>query len=263
MKKYMKSFIFIVCLFCILPLLTINTKAAAPKKIILSRKQIVLYKGETKQVSVKSVKPKKASKQILWKSKNRKIATVTAKGVVKAKKVGATKITAISKKDSKIKAVIKVIVKSRPQKLEKECSYSAAFYNPILSWARVYKKGEDNPMLIYDKEDYKEMFNNLEAKGVSSNQIALLKELQATDFTKQSLVMALTCTGRGEKIEVQSIKTQRDSKGKLCGVIDIKHTKTIGDDVSVTAEGILKFMVIKMDKNDATMVDYFKIHHSR
>ena len=46
---------------------------------------------------------KKANKKVTYKSKNKKIATVNKKGVVKAKKTGSTKITITSAKSKKKK----------------------------------------------------------------------------------------------------------------------------------------------------------------
>ena len=59
---------------------------------------------------------KKANKKVTYKSANKKIATVTSKGVVKAKAVGKTKITVVSKKNKKKKATIKVVVKKNAVK---------------------------------------------------------------------------------------------------------------------------------------------------
>lgn len=45
-----------------------------------------------------------------WKSSNKKVATVTAKGKVTAMKKGIAKITATSKTNKKVKAVCKITV---------------------------------------------------------------------------------------------------------------------------------------------------------
>ena len=58
-----------------------------------------------------TVKPDKAkNKKVTYSSKNKKIATVTAKGVVKGVKAGKTTITVTSKKNKKKKKTIKVVV---------------------------------------------------------------------------------------------------------------------------------------------------------
>ena len=60
--------------------------------------------GQKYRLKVKKVKPNKATKKVKWKSSNKRIATVSNSGVVKAKRAGTVKITAISKKNKKAKA---------------------------------------------------------------------------------------------------------------------------------------------------------------
>lgn len=63
-------------------------------------------------ISVKSVKPANASKAVTYKSSNKKIATVSSKGVVTGKKAGKVNITVTSKKNKKVKKVVKITVKN-------------------------------------------------------------------------------------------------------------------------------------------------------
>ncbi len=75
-------------------------------------KNAYIAKGKKIKLSVKvSVKPNKsANKKVIFRSTKKKIATVNSKGVVKAKKVGTTKIIITSKKNKRKKATIKVRV---------------------------------------------------------------------------------------------------------------------------------------------------------
>ena len=57
--------------------------ASAKAKPSLSQKKITLKVGKTKKLKVKNLK-KKA--KVTWKSSKKKVATVSKKGVVKAKK---------------------------------------------------------------------------------------------------------------------------------------------------------------------------------
>ena len=85
--------------------------AKAPKKITLTTTaKTVDIKGKV-TVSVKSVKPSDASKSVKFKSSNKKIATVSSKGVVTGKKAGKVTITVTSKKNKKVKKSIKLTVK--------------------------------------------------------------------------------------------------------------------------------------------------------
>ena len=67
----------------------------------------VIKKGKKFTVKYK-VTPSGANKGVKWKSSNKKIATVSKKGVIKAKKKGTAKITV---KCGKAKKTIKVTVK--------------------------------------------------------------------------------------------------------------------------------------------------------
>lgn len=84
-----------------------NTKVAI-KKIKLNKKKITLKKGKKYQLKV-TKSPAKASGKLTWKSSKKKVATVTTKGKVKAKKKGKTTITVKSSNGKK--ATCKVTVK--------------------------------------------------------------------------------------------------------------------------------------------------------
>lgn len=80
------------------------------------KKTVVIAKGKSvKLKSTVTVKPaKKANKKVSYSVANKKIATVTSKGVVKGKKVGSTTITVTSSKNKGKKAKIKVKVFAKP-----------------------------------------------------------------------------------------------------------------------------------------------------
>ena len=79
------------------------------------KKTVIVAKGKSvKLTTTVTVKPnKKANKKVSYSVKNKKIATVSKKGVVKGKKAGTTKITVTSVKNKKKKAVITVKVMKR------------------------------------------------------------------------------------------------------------------------------------------------------
>ena len=87
--------------------------ASKPKKITMNKKKITLEVGKTFKLKVKTVKPKKASKAVTYKSNKKSVATVSKKGVVKGKKTGTAKITVTSKKNKKVKAKVTVKVKKK------------------------------------------------------------------------------------------------------------------------------------------------------
>ncbi len=84
------------------------TVKAAPKKITLNAKKKTLKKGKTFQLKVKLPK-NTASNKITYKTSNKKIATVSSKGKIKAVKKGKATITVTT--FNKKKATIKITVK--------------------------------------------------------------------------------------------------------------------------------------------------------
>ncbi|MCR5692330.1 MAG: family 43 glycosylhydrolase, partial [Eubacterium sp.] len=80
-------------------------EAAAAKKVKLNKKKLTLRVGKKYKLKLKNNK-----KKVKWSSSKKKVATVTKKGLVKAKKKGTCKITA---KVGKKKYVCKVTVKKK------------------------------------------------------------------------------------------------------------------------------------------------------
>lgn len=103
-----------------------NPETASAKKVKVKKVTVKASSGSTAYVAkgktvkltatVKVTPNKKANKKVTFKSANKKIATVNAKGQVKGIKPGSTKITVTSKKNSKKKASIKVIVQKTAAK---------------------------------------------------------------------------------------------------------------------------------------------------
>jgi endo-1,4-beta-xylanase len=78
---------------------------AKKTKVKLNKKKVTLYVGKSVRLKVKGTK-----KKAKWKSSSKKVATVSSKGTVKAKKKGKAKITA---KVGKKKLVCRVTVKNK------------------------------------------------------------------------------------------------------------------------------------------------------
>lgn len=99
-----------------------NPETASAKKVTVKKVTVSSASGSTAYVAkgktvkltanVKVTPNSKANKKVTFKSANKKIATVNAKGQVKGVKAGSTKITVTSKKNSKKKATIKVVVQN-------------------------------------------------------------------------------------------------------------------------------------------------------
>lgn len=85
----------------------VQKKAIAVKKLKVNKKSVTLKKKKSFTIKTE-LQPVTASAKIKFTSSNKKVATVNAKGVVKAKKAGTAKITV---KAGKKKAVVTVKVK--------------------------------------------------------------------------------------------------------------------------------------------------------
>lgn len=87
----------------------LNVKAKKKAAITLSKKSATIGVGGTTKITVKKVK-NISSKDVKFSTNNKKVATVTTKGVVKGKSVGTAKIIVTSVLNKKVKAAFKVTV---------------------------------------------------------------------------------------------------------------------------------------------------------
>jgi len=85
----------------------VQKKAVTTKKIKVNKKNVTLKKNKSYTIKA-TLNPITSSDKVKFTSSNKKVATVNAKGVVKAKKAGKAKITV---KSGKKKAVVTVKVK--------------------------------------------------------------------------------------------------------------------------------------------------------
>lgn len=92
------------------PATEVSAAAKAPDKITLSATKQTVQVGKKFTLKVKSVTPKTASKKVKFTTSNKKVATVTSKGVVKGIKAGSAKITVTSTEKKSVKATCKVTV---------------------------------------------------------------------------------------------------------------------------------------------------------
>jgi len=87
MKK--RTFIATIALLLVLALVAPSTSVLAAKKVALNKKKATIQVGQNLTLKLKNNK-----KKVTWKTSKKAVATVSKKGVVKAKKVGKATITA-------------------------------------------------------------------------------------------------------------------------------------------------------------------------
>lgn len=167
-----------------------SKKAPKPKKIYLqTTSRNVDIKGKVK-VSVKSVRPKKASKAVRWKSSNPRIAKVSQKGVVTGRKAGKVKITATSKKNKKVKKSITIRVKKMNPKVT--IAKTATMYTGTSKTikANVGPKGVYNKGVRYKSSNTKVATVN--SKGVVTAKAKGTAKITA--YSKEKSKYKATCT---------------------------------------------------------------------
>lgn len=86
------------------------TVPVAPTKVVLNKKKATMKVGKKLQLKA-SLTPTKAKTAFTWTSSNKKVATVSSKGVVKALKPGKTKITVKTANGKKATIIITVTKK--------------------------------------------------------------------------------------------------------------------------------------------------------
>ena len=84
----------------------------AKKAVKLNKSKLTLQTGKTSKLKLKNTK-----KKVKWSSKNKKVATVSSKGVVKAVSVGKTTITAKSGK-KKYSCKVTVVMSDADKKIK-------------------------------------------------------------------------------------------------------------------------------------------------
>lgn len=134
LKKVITTSALALAMACMIGQVT-NVQAATPKSptsiSVTNAKsnKLTVYVGKTTTLKT-TLKPSNLNKKykaLTFKTSNKKIATVTSKGVVKGVKVGSAKITITSKANKKVKKVIAVTVK-KPSVTIKAKTSSASLY---------------------------------------------------------------------------------------------------------------------------------------
>lgn len=93
--------------------ITVKKITKKVKKVTVKKSNVTVYVGKTSKISA-SVTPKKVTlKKLTYKTSNKKVATVSASGVIKGVKAGKAKITVAAVDGSKKKATVTVTVKKK------------------------------------------------------------------------------------------------------------------------------------------------------
>ena len=259
--------LFLICMMSVFP--AAAKSKPAPKKLILSRNEIVLYAGESKGLIVEKTKPADASSKVTWTSKNKKIADVSKRGKITAKKPGKTIITAASKKNPSIKATVRVTVKKSPAKVEKEYTVNCDNWLGGNGYATAYEyayplsRGND-VLVIRSEEGFREIkkaWNNRTKSNGSGTPFRKTKlaKYENMDFSQYSLIILSHEFGYIHILPEASISTKFDESGKLQGIIKIDFKNTVPDGAIVPEVVDTYTIALQLKKKDEAMIDSYSI----
>ena len=115
-----------------------GTKAEAAK-MKLNKSKTTIYVGKSEKLQVKNTK-----KKVKWSSSNKKVATVTQKGVVKGKTEGDAVVSAkVGKKTLKCKVAVKSVLLSNKTAVSMAVDGSAKVKITFRQYGTVYWKTAD------------------------------------------------------------------------------------------------------------------------
>lgn len=171
-------------------------KKTAAKKVKVSApyaKKVYIAKGKSVKLS--------ANQKVTYKSKNKKVVTVTSKGVVKGKKVGKTKIVVTAKKNKKKKATITVkVMKKAVKKVKLNKKTASLKVGGSLSLKKTVSAKKGASKNVYWKSS-KSSVATVSQKGVVKAKKAgkATITVQATDGSKKKATCKVTVTGSATK----------------------------------------------------------------
>lgn len=270
MKKTKKAGILFsaLCLFCVLSALPVSAKSkGVPRRLMLGRKEITLYVGESRKLMVEKVKPAGASEKVSWKSKKRNVASVSRNGKVNAKRPGKATIVAVSKKNPSVQAAVQVFVKKLPVKKEKTCIASGKFYKSgdagmlCFYYRRTFSdKHLRDKIVIRSSEDFQEMKKIWKKNAHTDFRKTCLAEYENMDFKRESLVLLhYAMSPQAYDVRMNSLTTKFDASGKLSGILDISSkVEEIPPGIYVPAVLENYTLVLQLDKKDEAMIDYYR-----
>lgn len=221
MKSRILSVVLTLALVLTMAGMNVPTTNAAKKKVTVKKvsvkapysKKVYVAKGKSIKLSpdVKVTPNKSANKKVKYQSKNKKIATVSSKGVVKGKKVGKTKVVISSKKNAKKKATVTVYVKKNAVKKVKMNTTAKSLYvgGKVSLKATVSAKKGASKKLYWTSSSTK-------VATVSQNGVVTAKgsgtatiTAKAIDGSKKKATCKVTVTNRANTANKVSIVSAR------------------------------------------------------
>lgn len=241
-----------------------------PTSMTLNMSHKTIDLNSTYQIKVKTVKPKKASKAVSYKTSNSKIASVSAKGIVKGKKEGTVKITVQSKANKKLKKTVKITVKRlRPyslslnkQELNLQIGENTRLIATVKAQSPVVWSTTDPEIAAVDKngkvtakKDGTAMITVKTSKK-SYNEKALVKTCKVTvththNYVIEKYVKA-TCTENG--YEDLRCTICKDSQYKVLPATGHDYKITAQKAATCTEDGYKTYQCSRCEKTEKTIL---------
>ena len=224
-----------------------------------SGKTVRVAKG--KKVKLKTTVKKLKNKKVKFKSKNPKVARVTAKGIVKGIKNGKTKIVVSSKSNAKIKKTIKVVVYKKPVKKIKlnKKNISLKKNQEFKLAANVSPKKNVSKVLSYKSSNKKvaTITNKGIIRAVAEGSAKIT--VKATDGSKKKATCVVTVKGVNKSDENNDEKNNVN----VVGIKSVKLRSGFALDVELTKAKVLTDEDIKIlyrQPNGKEFEDVFDIN---
>lgn len=220
--------------------LKVCVKKAAVKKVSINSKNFVLSAGGTKKLTAKVTPKKNVYKKVAWTSSNKKVATVTSKGVVKGLSEGTAKITASAVDGSKKKASVTVKVGAGI------ASVSAVRKNVIrviLTGKKALSAADFQVQTRSGALSTKYLTKHVESVTTNDQKIydiTLKEQVYATDYLKVTISALATnksveiyidnISGYGDagNTEVSYVKFNKDRKNRYSNNFGIGNSNAVG-----------------------------------
>lgn len=235
---------FLIILAVFAGVITADAASIKPKSftIAISSKQIDV--GQKVTVKIKNVKPKNASRNVIWKSSDKTIAKVSSRGVITGVGEGSVKITATSKVNKKLKKSVKIIVKKGDSKTDSDKTplniMNSSIGNTVTFGSY---KGKPIEWVVLDKADSKVMlfakYNFMAERAYNNSQsnvsweVSDLREWLNNEFLNEAFdkseILAIADTNVNNFEETDGYQNDTVDKVYILSTADVRKYRKVLD----------------------------------
>lgn len=201
----------------------------AVEKVKLNKSKLALNVGDSGKLSASVTASKKAYKTLKWTTSNKKVATVTSKGVVKGIGKGTAKITAASLDGTNKKSTCTVTVN---EKQVVNGIKSLEVYNPLKSYSsKTLKVTLDSPQALTAKDF--EVAIKQYAEGSYIRKVSI-DDIYTTDNQTYEIYLVGNSVSIGEHVcvTVNALNGKKTAETFFTSESDVNrqlHTANVGD----------------------------------